>query len=488
MNDDLHNIDRLFHKAMEGGEETPPPGLWEKIDKDLDKRNIVSIYKKYTDLKRVAIILFFVACAAGLYALHIHYTSRELANANRKATIKNNHTKTSIATSDAKNSVAGKQGNTVTKTPVEKVAEPSENVPVRTQRKNAENGVENKPIPVPDKLNTSSIAQTSLPKNKIARDKKLHSNPNRTIEKELTQADIAISENKQKPDDESSVPLPYTKEIDNGQTLKEGFSFSPVINPSFTDISHPITVSPPPIQLSPVSVALFISPEWASNHIERGSLGSPQGPGRDHFSHKEKYVSSLSTGFLLDYSMSQKWKLESGLTFTSSTIEIPTKTIYAQRDNRGAIRYRLNCSTGYSYVSAKSGTTPAIGDSIKIHSSRNTLQYVAVPLALKYNIILGRFNLNPTFGFAAHFLTKGTIETTFANSAGEKTTTRDIKGLKSGYFSSLLAVSAEYNLSRTMAVNVMPTAKMALSSINNDGPVQSFPRSFGVAVGLRYKF
>jgi len=43
----------------------------------------------------------------------------------------------------------------------------------------------------------------------------------------------------------------------------------------------------------------------------------------------------------------------------------------------------------------KSGTNPAQGDSTKILSAKNTLHYVSIPLAVKYIIGKGKFNLIP---------------------------------------------------------------------------------------------
>ena len=50
MDKDLHDIEDLFRKGLEGNEELPPENTWERIDKVLDKYKIISIYKSYAAL------------------------------------------------------------------------------------------------------------------------------------------------------------------------------------------------------------------------------------------------------------------------------------------------------------------------------------------------------------------------------------------------------------------------------------------------------
>ena len=47
MNENLHNIDRLFKNAIEQHDETPSSEVWDAIDKKLDKNKVVSISRKY---------------------------------------------------------------------------------------------------------------------------------------------------------------------------------------------------------------------------------------------------------------------------------------------------------------------------------------------------------------------------------------------------------------------------------------------------------
>ena len=74
MNENLHNIDKLFKTAIEDHEELPSTDVWNNIDKGLDKKNVVSIQRKYYVLKRVAVAVFIFGFVASVFA--IYYNGR----------------------------------------------------------------------------------------------------------------------------------------------------------------------------------------------------------------------------------------------------------------------------------------------------------------------------------------------------------------------------------------------------------------------------
>jgi len=107
----------------------------------------------------------------------------------------------------------------------------------------------------------------------------------------------------------------------------------------------------------------------------------------------------------------KKWSIQSGVTYTSKKISIEPKKIFAKLDNDGKVKYRFDCSSGYTFISPKTGTTPAVGDSVNAVASSNTLQYIGIPLAVNYTFSFGKFSLAPTVGTSVNFLTKQRIET-----------------------------------------------------------------------------
>ncbi|MEJ7680760.1 MAG: hypothetical protein WKG06_23495 [Segetibacter sp.] len=82
MDEDLHSIDDLFKKAINGHEELPSGGVWEKIDKNLDKKKVVFISKKYNKLKWIAAALLMFSAGMAMYTLHTKMKNQELLQEN----------------------------------------------------------------------------------------------------------------------------------------------------------------------------------------------------------------------------------------------------------------------------------------------------------------------------------------------------------------------------------------------------------------------
>src|ERR1017187_8257136 len=107
MNEDLHNIDDLFRKALEENQELPAPSIWDNIDKALDKKKVVSISKKYNKLKWAAAVLLLFSIGMAMYTLHIRKQNRELVKQNKEGrNIINQKLQNKIAAADS--SVTGK--------------------------------------------------------------------------------------------------------------------------------------------------------------------------------------------------------------------------------------------------------------------------------------------------------------------------------------------------------------------------------------------
>lgn len=119
----------------------------------------------------------------------------------------------------------------------------------------------------------------------------------------------------------------------------------------------------------------------------------------------------------------------------------------------------------------------------------NTLQYIGIPLAVNYTFSIGKFSVIPTLGTTLNFLSRQKIETELIQgSTAEKQTISNIQGLKKTYANLFTGVAFEYNISKKIAVDVMPVSHFALSSINKDAAVKSYPNSFGISGGIKIRF
>ena len=161
---------------------------------------------------------------------------------------------------------------------------------------------------------------------------------------------------------------------------------------------------------SPFSFTFFLSPDLAWYRLQDIDVNGQQDD-ENEIRRKEHHDISTTTGVLMDYRLNSHWSIVSGLTYSNTVISIDPKTIYAQADNNGNIKYRYNFSSGYGFVLPTFVNSPNVGDSLYAFTSTHTLQYLGIPIAVKYNISKGKLNFNALLGISSNILTEGRVET-----------------------------------------------------------------------------
>jgi hypothetical protein len=508
MDKNLQNIEDLFRKGLKDKEEMPPPEVWEAIDKKLGNDNFVRIKYKYNQLKKATIFLAILLSGFIIYFLIYRHNNHELAKQNSVNTIQNSITKNNKKDESAGNN-AGNLGSQVD----------SSNL-IRNNQ-NYITGIENKII---DK----NISQTDTENNLLTKkDTGSGKNIKPVIANELSNTSnkkhneftginrdykIKIKAPGQDEYDQQADGNPAGVDAEENLPLKQlnaipltGIDFNTInwIN-SKTKIQPLALVDRIPLtgkknyksknasvktqKNGRFFITAFYSPDISFYHLKDDHSGS-WNYNTTQIENRETETFSSTAGILIDYKMSSHWGLQSGLTLSTKNIEIDPETIYAQPDNTGKVKYRLNTSSGYGYVLPSFNNNPRVGDSLHSYYASQTLQYIGLPFAVKYKIDKGKFSINAMAGISINFLTNGTIETSLknGNDDDEIEHTKHIHGLKSNYFSSLAGLGLDYNFNKKFAVTFAPSFKVALNSINKDVPVRSFPKSFGLSFGLKMK-
>jgi hypothetical protein len=543
MNEDLHNLDNLFKKALEEHNELPSSTVWDNIDKSLDKNKVVSISKKYNKLKWAAAVLLLFSFGMAMYTLHIRTKNNELLSQNNaEKNINNQKIQTKINGEDSlnlteKNNPAFEKS--VTNEELKKLDSnnytPSNIAPNNTDSQenktiadNTKQGNVHAQLQFPSKGKTDERApqknQTHLaPINQAAininkQSAKIDSTNNK-IENPV-ESNVADNDNNNAPaNEEQQEKLPRNivspKENNNVISPKEKYVNGVPVISGLRDMNQMLVINPVvPIpnaiannneaskynknillklsklkkgNSNSLSAIVFFSPDIVTVDTKKDHPRFREDD-RNEIEKEEKIKSSTTLGVLIDLNAGKNWKLESGLTLSTMITDIQPKTIYARPDDNGNINYRYNSSVGYSFLNVKTAVLPVSGDSIKALSSKNTLQYIGVPLVVKYMFNLGRFSLTPGIGISANFLTKGKIQTTVETRTGDENAASNvIYGLKSNYFNGLASVSAQYKLNKNISVAFTPTARFALSSINTNAPVKTNLNSFGLVAGVIFK-
>ena len=514
MKEDLHNIDKLFKSSIEEHEEMPSPEIWAALDKNLDKNKVIDITKRYVTLRKVAIILLVLLATISFYEVSTW--------TNADKTVENQKVKENYNNLPRNNNAAG------TNKIINKVDKKNPALKETSDTLGSSNGGEEYTITNNTGLDKENVKEKTLPNDLQetlairAEDKTIRKNKQQFS----TPLDISATTNK------SFVIVPENNhfrqgEIEN-QTIKKnsiiaGTGVKQEIVSTRADVSSVFTgsvqVTAPgsidtysnfslplfadrmflfvadnksrsPVKLSVnkksrFAVTVFYSRDFVSNRLIMDKVGNHERD-RDEIRSTESASSSFTTGVLAEYSLTRNLSLQSGLNISKTTIHIEPKTIYAKPDNFGNLKFRFNCSAGYSFLSLKTGMPPASGDSLRAFESSNTTQYIGIPLAIKYNAAAGRFRFNFTAGISANILSNQKIKTVIANgSNNEKSVINEINGLKPVYFSGLLGLGIDYYISKNIALSFLPNGRFALTSINKDAPIRSYPQSFGLGAGIR---
>ncbi|MDP4284389.1 MAG: outer membrane beta-barrel protein [Bacteroidota bacterium] len=497
MNKNLQNIEDLFYSALNDIEEVPSQNFWESVDEQLNQNKIISIKKDYTNLKRIALMLLLLLISFSLFEINTNQYSNKLANNNefhsdklRKSTIIINKALSRKITTDSsvamdefhikgykkenilgKNSIGKYNGTNIRSgaNPINRYDQDrKKNIPeisisekgVSENQKNLAHGHKGNPtlqFVYPDRIENS---------NEIKDEKLIVENNDEKIENKLIE----------------NFKLQLKDSVNTKKSIESKIVFkSNVSNKSNNDLTKIYNE----VKASAYSITLFFSPDiaWYRLHNDNFSNQSNNAVG---FEREEKHEFSSTYGVLIDYNLNKRWGVQTGVTLSNINITINPETLYAQPDNTGNIKYRINTSSGYGYVLPSFSSSPVIGDSLYAFTSTHSLQYIGVPIAVTYNFYLGKFKLNVVEGLSANLLVKSKLETTVENGfQNSSESINKIQGLKNIYFSGLTGINVDLRLTKRTSISITPTMRYALNSINKNTPVKSYPVSFGSVVGLK---
>jgi len=442
MNENLHNIDRLFKDAIEGHKEVPLLNTWETINESLNKTKTSSIERGYNWLRIASFSLVLI-----LLSLRIH--------------------------------------DLRSKFPLSKFS--MEVIAGKDERPDRINSEKNKHLPnyaasVPGELQIGKSTIISNPASGTKDEEKQQVNH----EKGSVNDNFMNSEFNGPVTGSSQIKPDYFSTNDAGQVISLPADRKILIvndpGKNTANGSNELTNK----RSSRLSAIIFFSPDFPFYRLQNDP---PDNQPANDIKNAEKPDLSTTTGIMVDYKINGHWSLESGLSYSNTIILIDPKTIYAEKDNTGSVKYRYNASSGYGYLLPSFSVSPTVGDSLYTFTSTHTLRYLNIPMAVKYNIQKGKFILFASAGVSTNVLLQGIIETLVQdNSNNEIEVMNHLHGLKKIYFSGSASIGAEYKLNKNFSLLISPTRRFAINSINKNVAVKSYPNSVGIVTGIRFQF
>ena len=507
MDENLHDIENLFHSALEDNEEIPSQRVWEAVDRQLDKDKIITIKKKYTNLKRIVVLLLLLVVGFSLYNLYVNKPANGklvVQNSDRPVLDKQNKSdrpvdntvnkKTETAQAVATNTnniLPGSKGSAVRNAP----DSPGFGIKRRTGQQTAQVKVAYATI------NKSKVVGEVIFKNQ--KDAAFAHTKKHKYEDPLKIEDSSV-DNKEKKEEVLAIDFQQVNETPLPKSPVENISLN---EDGTTDTKKRLaltTVSKLAIPAATIAminkkdkkaqrkapgfaVQPFFSPDVAWYHLEDND-DNMQTNNAGEIEKQERHLFSFTYGVLIDDKISNHWGLQSGITVSNINIVVAPTTIYARKDNSGRIKYKINTSSGYGYVLPKFIHNPEVGDSLHAFSSTHSLQYIGLPLAVTYRFLKNRFGFNALAGVSANILTRAKLETEVSQGINRSNERIDnLQGVKNIYLNGLAGVSVDYRLINKTALTFEPIVRFAINPINKDAVVvKSYPKSFGFAVGLRF--
>jgi Outer membrane protein beta-barrel domain len=449
MNKNVHDTDDFFRSVYQQFEETPSPLVWDKINSELDKKELISNTGKFRVWKRVAILLLFLP--AGFVLLDSDILNLGSSRSNDSALIKK--------------SIQSEQE----KTPNHKKEDRTGAV---VQNRISQNQNVSTPIQIERNL---SPAHSNYRIESNGKKMTLTKNYNPETYK---LALIIPSLDSEKSSGNIRNEYAIADKRDPIAPFSRNNSSSPLYKNTGTKKGSRNSYIPD------WSISAFVSYDRVNYKLE-----SEVPNYITSIKHRESHEPSFSGGVLVARQLTKQWSVQTGLVYSTIAIGIDPQKIYAFQDPVGDFAYKYVTSSGYAFIKPGFGQSPAFGDSLIAAEAEHTLNSIGIPLMAKFRIGKNRLTLLPGAGIEANFITSAKVEVELTDEFNrEIVSIQQLNGSKSFYLSGVAEAELRYELNKKLSVNLNPAFRFAISPITEDNVVETFPYSLGIRVGVTRKF
>ncbi len=230
-----------------------------------------------------------------------------------------------------------------------------------------------------------------------------------------------------------------------------------------------------------------------------------------YFNEKENGIVSYAGGVNLNYYPAKRLALQSGLYYSRMGMKMENTYLASaeqktQSPEFPSMRPALANSSGqiamgegrndaviseYKPTSEYSGWDPGDIDNreaepeVRDGELLQHFEYLEIPLLVRYRVVDRKFGVNLLGGLSTNFLVGSNVYFQEDGSREFIGTTQDLKPVN---YSSVLGMGLQYSINRNLHINMEPTFRYYLNSINTVTGVGSHPYSLGFFTGISYSF
>lgn len=207
---------------------------------------------------------------------------------------------------------------------------------------------------------------------------------------------------------------------------------------------------------------------------------------------------TYTAGITANYQFSSRWKLETGLSYTKHG-QSKNALVYENDLRNDPGKIDLSTSAGrinsaklpqeigqeISQDNQFSSTDRFVTNSKTDTEIHQRFDYIEIPLILKYKLYQDKIDISLLSGISTAVMVNNQAEVTIN---GQTNSLGGINNLRKFLYSSVLGFGMQYEISQGWFLNVEPTFKYALHSINPSKDYQHKPYSLGVYTGVSVGF
>ncbi|MEA1898943.1 MAG: hypothetical protein U9N53_14895 [Bacteroidota bacterium] len=283
----------------------------------------------------------------------------------------------------------------------------------------------------------------------------------------------------------------------------------------FSDISFPASNSLVAINQQQGSesykwaVSGNVSPLFSFRYANTESSGEEM----DYFYEKESGIMSYSGGVNVIYSLKKRLSVQTGLQYSKGGQrlndiifyqDVQTGRLLSSGIFQGNIPYPIETSIGiinsgdnvhyivdFELLNGKLYTgNLSTRPEFENYEAMNTfltqnLEFLEIPVLIRYKLIDKKLGMNVISGLGASFLVDNAV---YMNYMGEQFPLGQIENVKVVNFTGTLGLGLEYSVNKKLSLNLEPSIKYFLNSLNTDSKFSTHPYFFGVYSGVSVSF